>query len=103
MRSGAWVRSCRRLVTLEIIKRQGTPRYAPGCRRTATADLEGECARCLEPIDDDILVLLFDLQSQLRAVRKASAELRRLSGDSVRGHKVAAIDSVLADLQRLGQ
>lgn len=31
----------------------------------------------------------------------ASAELRRLSGDSVRGHKVAAIDSVLDDLERL--
>jgi len=30
-----------------------------------------------------------------------SAEFRRLSGDSVRGHKVAAIDSVLADLDLL--
>ena len=32
---------------------------------------------------------------------EGSADFRRLSGDSVRGHKVEAIDSVLADLDRL--
>jgi len=32
---------------------------------------------------------------------EGSAEFRRLSGDSVRGHKVQAIDSVLADLDTL--
>lgn len=70
---------------------------APG---GGAADPEGWAARERDRDDPVVRRLLPDA---FMDDPEASAEHRRLSGDSVRGHKVAAIDSVLADLSRLRQ
>ncbi len=53
---------------------------------TATAALEGECARCLEPIDDDVDVtfqelFVYDDQSHAPADDALDDEASRLEGD----------------------
>jgi uncharacterized protein len=53
---------------------------------TATAALEGECARCLEPIDDDVDVtfqelFVYDDQSHAPADDELDDEASRLEGD----------------------
>ena len=55
---------------------------------SATAGLEGECARCLEPIDDDVDVtfqelFVYDDQSHAPADTALDDEASRLEGDLV--------------------